>query len=50
MATLISPGVQASENEGSFVSSQPSVVGAASLLGLTTHVFSARDHLVQGLL
>ena len=29
MATLISPGVQASENDGSFVSSQPIVVGAA---------------------
>jgi hypothetical protein len=29
MPTLISPGVQASENDGSFVSSQPIVVGAA---------------------
>ena len=29
MATLISPGVQASENDGSFISSQPIVVGAA---------------------
>jgi hypothetical protein len=29
MATLISPGVQANENDGSFISSQPIVVGAA---------------------